>query len=60
MRAPAREAVAETGMAVAAVGHRRAEEWGLRRLESMLRESWANLHVVHAPPVAAGAAGGRR
>ncbi len=36
-RQPARAAVAETGIGVAAIGHRRSEEWGLRMLERLLR-----------------------
>ena len=57
LRAPARAAVAETGIGVAAVGHRRAEEWGLLQLGEMLREKWDNLTVVQAPGLPAKAAG---
>lgn len=57
LRAPARDAVAETGIGVAAVGHRRAEEWGLLQLEEMLRERWDNLTVVQAPRLPAKGAG---
>lgn len=46
LRAPAREAVRETGIGVAAVGHARAERWGLRALGGLLRERWAGLEVV--------------
>lgn len=42
-RAPARAAVAETGIGVVATGHRRAEEWGLRELARLLRERWPGL-----------------
>ena len=36
-RQPARQAVRETGIGVAAVGHHRSEVWGLRTLERLLR-----------------------
>lgn len=36
LRAPAARAVDETGIAVAAVGHRRSEQWGLRTLARLL------------------------
>lgn len=39
-RQPARSAVSETGIAVLATGHARAEEWGLRTLSSMVAERW--------------------
>lgn len=45
-RVPARPAVAETGIGVVAVGHTRAEQWGLRCLAGLLRERWAGLNVV--------------
>lgn len=45
MRAPARRAIAETGMAVVAVGHRRSEVWGLHLLARLLRAEWPALHT---------------
>lgn len=45
-RIPARAAVEETGIGVAAVGHARCEQWGLRALAGLLRERWAALEVV--------------
>lgn len=48
-RVPARAAVAETGIGVVAVGHRRAEEWGLRELARLLRERWPGLVAVPWP-----------
>lgn len=44
-RQPAAHAVAETGIGVVAVGHARAEQWGLRALAGVLRERWAALDV---------------
>ncbi|HEX8455585.1 MAG TPA: Nif3-like dinuclear metal center hexameric protein [Longimicrobium sp.] len=51
MRAPARAAVLETGIAVVAVGHRRAEVWGLHLLARLLRAEWPGLAtlVLDAP-----------
>ncbi len=49
LRAPARVAVAETGLGVAAVGHHRSEVWGLRALGDALQERWSSLRVVLAP-----------
>ena len=46
MRVPARAAIAETGIAVVAIGHRRSEVWGLRLLARLLREEWPELHTV--------------
>lgn len=46
MRVPARRAVAETGMAVVAVGHRRSEVWGLGLLARLLRAEWPELGAV--------------
>ncbi len=46
MRAPARKAVADTGMAVIAVGHRRSEVWGLHLLARLLRGEWPGLETV--------------
>lgn len=43
LRAPARAAVAQTGIGVVATGHHRAEEWGLRELARLLRERWPGL-----------------
>lgn len=48
-RAPAADAVRETGLGVLAVGHARAERWGLRALAGMLCERWAGLEVRLAP-----------
>jgi putative NIF3 family GTP cyclohydrolase 1 type 2 len=45
-RVPARPAVAQTGIAVIEVGHRRSEAWGLRALAGVLRERWATLQVI--------------
>jgi putative NIF3 family GTP cyclohydrolase 1 type 2 len=44
-REPARLAVAETGIGVSVVGHRRSEVWGLRALAGVLRERWAGLEL---------------
>ena len=46
MRAPARQAVADTGMAVIAVGHRRSEVWGLHLLARLLRDEWPALETA--------------
>lgn len=46
LRAPARAAIAETGIGVVAVGHARAEMWGLRCLAGLLQERWAGLRVA--------------
>lgn len=46
MRQPARAAVAETGIAVVAVGHERAERWGLGALAAIVRDAWPALDVV--------------
>lgn len=48
-RRPAKEAVRATGMGVVAVGHARAERWGVRALADLLRERWAELDVRLAP-----------
>lgn len=48
-RQPARVAVAETGIGVIEIGHRRSEAWGLRALAGVLRERWAELSVVLPP-----------
>ncbi len=45
-RQPARGAVAETGIGVIAVGHRRAERWGLRQLAALLDGEFPALTVV--------------
>ena len=47
-RQPARNAVNETGMTVAVIGHKTSELWGLRTLASLLHERWAQLDVVMA------------
>jgi putative NIF3 family GTP cyclohydrolase 1 type 2 len=46
MRAPARTAVHDTGIALIAVGHRRAEVWGLHLLARLLREDDPALTTV--------------
>lgn len=46
MRAPARRAVAETGMAVVAIGHRRSEVWGLHLLARLLRADWPEMETI--------------
>jgi len=46
LRHPAMAAVAETGVGIIGVGHRRSEEWGLRALAGVLRERFAELEVV--------------
>ena len=48
LRAPALDAVRDTGIAVAAVGHDRSERWGMRALAGLLRERWADLEVLVA------------
>jgi len=49
-RAPARDAVQETGLGVVAVGHRRGEEYGLRLLAELLRAQFPLLDVrIFAP-----------
>lgn len=50
LRAPARAAVRETGLAVAAVGHARAERWGLGALAGMLQRRWPALTVEVGGP----------
>ncbi len=50
MRHPARAAVAETGLAVAAVGHARAEHWGLGALAEIVGARWPALAVAVAGP----------
>lgn len=45
-RPSAQKAMAETGITVVAVGHRRSEEWGLRALGDLLHEGWPELAVV--------------
>lgn len=44
-RQPARKAVEQTGMAVAAIGHLRSEEWGLRTLADVLHRAFPNLKI---------------
>jgi putative NIF3 family GTP cyclohydrolase 1 type 2 len=46
MRPPARTAVHDTGIAVVAVGHRRAEVWGLHLIARHLRGEWPGLTTV--------------
>ena len=54
-RQPARAAVRETGIGVAAVGHHRSEAWGLRTLERLLRNDpmAAGMEVQTIPEPAA-------
>ena len=54
VRGPARQAVAETGLAVIAVGQDRAEAWGLREMGRWLSERWPELAVVDQTRVAGG------
>lgn len=46
LRQPARAAVADTGTAVIAVGHARAEWWGVRALAHLVAERWGELLAV--------------
>lgn len=46
VRQPALAAVRETGIGVVAVGHRRSEVWGLRRLGRLIGERWPGVRVV--------------
>jgi len=46
MRAPARAAATETGIAVVSVGHRRAEVWGLHLLARHLRDERPGLTTM--------------
>jgi putative NIF3 family GTP cyclohydrolase 1 type 2 len=46
LRVPAREAVADTGMAVVAIGHRSGELWGLHLLARLVRERWPALQPI--------------
>ncbi len=52
-RQPATRAVEGIGIGVVAVGHRRAEEWGLRALAAILEERWAGL-VCRTPRLSRG------
>jgi putative NIF3 family GTP cyclohydrolase 1 type 2 len=45
-RVPAASAVADTGIGVAIIGHRRSEEWGLRMLGHILKQQWSSLEIV--------------
>jgi len=49
VRQPALTAVAATRIGVVAVGHDRAEAWGLRALAGLLGERWPGLRIVIAP-----------
>lgn len=49
VRQPARAAADETGVAVLAVGHARAERWGVRALAHLVAERWGGVEVVVAP-----------
>jgi len=46
VRGSARQAVAQTGIAVVAVGQDRAEAWGLREVGRRLRARWPELAIV--------------
>jgi putative NIF3 family GTP cyclohydrolase 1 type 2 len=46
LRPAALAAARAAGLAVAAVGHRRAERWGLRALGALVRERWAGVEIV--------------
>lgn len=46
IRSPARRAVAQTGIGVIEVGHRRSELWALRALGALLRQRWPELTLV--------------
>jgi putative NIF3 family GTP cyclohydrolase 1 type 2 len=48
-RKPAQQAVDETGIAVIATGHRRAETWGIRALANLLHEHYPDLLVSARP-----------
>lgn len=48
LRAPGLDAVARTGVGVAAVGHRRSERFGLRVLAGLLRRRFSALRVLLA------------
>lgn len=54
LRHPARDAVAETGIAVAAVGHTRSEQWGLGALARLVHARWGALDV-HVADLGSGA-----
>ena len=61
VRKPAREAVAQTGIAVVATGQSRAEAWGLREIGRQLVVRWPELAIVDQTGVEradVGAAGG--
>lgn len=45
-RQPARQAVQETNMSIAIIGHDAGEQWGIRALAGLLRERWAHLEVI--------------
>lgn len=49
LRQPARAAVAETRIAVVAVGHARSEWWGVRALAGLVRERCDGVEVAVAP-----------
>ena len=46
LRAPARAAVAETGIAVSAIGHARSERWGLHALATLVAARWPALTTL--------------
>ncbi|GJG87253.1 hypothetical protein tb265_24340 [Gemmatimonadetes bacterium T265] len=54
LRAAARAAVDETGIAVAAVGHEESERWGLGALADLVGSRWPALQVAIADAPAAG------
>ena len=49
-RQPARQAVQETGMTIAVIGHDVGEQWGIYALSTLLKEQWASLEIVLATP----------
>lgn len=49
VRQPALAAVGETGIGVVAVGHRRSETWGLRRLGRLIAAEYPAVRVAVAP-----------
>lgn len=48
VRQPALVAVAATGIGVVAVGHRRSERWGMRRLAGLIAAEWPGVRAVVA------------
>lgn len=50
IRHPARAAVADTGLAIVAIGHARSERWGLDALAQIVGARWPALAVAVAGP----------